>query len=90
MPDFTALITVGIILIMLGFFLIAIGMMRQVRESENLEGERGQEIKKEKVKGGGVILIGPVPIVFGTDKKYALLLMILAIALMLLSIIFLK
>ena len=89
MPDWTFLIAAGIALIMLGFFLVATGMMRYVRESAGLE-DRGQEPKDEKIKGGGVILIGPVPVVFGTDKRYALLLMILAIVFMLLAIIFLK
>ena len=41
--------------------------------------------KKREVRGGGVILIGPIPIVFG-DSKYAFWSLILAIILMLLSI----
>ena len=89
MPDWSFLIAAGIVLIILGFFLVAIGMMRSARESAGLE-DRGQETRDEKIKGGGVILIGPVPVVFGTDKRYALLLVILAIVLMLLAIIFLK
>ena len=89
MPDWSFLIAAGIVLIILGFFLVATGMMRSVRESAGLE-DRSQETREVKVKGGGVILIGPVPIVFGTDKRYALLLMILAIVFMLLAIIFLK
>ena len=89
MPDWTLLIAAGMMLIILGFFLVAIGMVRSVRESASLE-DRSQETRDEKIKGGGVILIGPVPVVFGTDKRYALLLVILAIVLMLLSIIFLK
>lgn len=79
MPDFAFLVTIGIMLIILGFFFIILGMMR-AKESA------GEEITQEKVKGGGVILIGPVPIVFGTDKRYALLLMILAIVLMVLAV----
>ncbi len=86
MPDWSFLILMGITLIILGFFLEVFGMMRSVRESE----EEGYPHYKEKVKGGGVILIGPVPVIFGTDKKYALLLMILAIIIMLLAIVFLK
>ncbi len=88
MPDWSFLIAAGILLIVLGFFLIAFGMMRSALEN----GEKGaeQETGEKRVKGGGVILIGPIPIVFGTDKKYALILMILAIVLMLLAIIFLK
>ncbi len=88
MPDWSFLIAAGILLIVLGFFLIAFGMMRSAQESEERDTEH--EIGKKRVKGGGVILIGPIPIVFGTDKKYALILMILAIVLMLLAIIFLK
>ncbi|MBE8538636.1 DUF131 domain-containing protein [Geoglobus acetivorans] len=42
--------------------------------------------KKEKVKAGGVVLIGPIPIVFG-DSKYATYALILTLVIMLLSII---
>jgi len=35
----------------------------------------------EETKGGGIILIGPFPIVFGTDRKTVKSLIILAIAL---------
>ena len=92
MPDWNILIAVGLILIILGFFLAASGMMRAAKETAGSEGGSiiPGEIKEEKIKGGGVILIGPVPVVFGTDKRYALILIILAIVLMLLSIIFLK
>ena len=36
---------------------------------------------KAKVKGGGAIIIGPVPIVFGTDKESLRTALLLAIAL---------
>jgi uncharacterized protein (TIGR00304 family) len=89
MPDWAFLITAGSILIILGFLLVAYGMMG--KESEEPDEERPEGAGKEKkVKGGGVIFIGPVPVVFGTDKKSALLMMILAIVLMLLAITFLK
>lgn len=90
MPDWTFMISIGIILIMLGFFLIAFGMMRSVESAALEDRITTDREKKERVKGGGVILIGPVPVVFGTDKRYALLLMLLAIVFMLLAIIFLK
>ncbi len=91
MSDWSFLITAGIILLMLGFFLIIISMMR--KESEKLESKmypEDHEYKERRVKGGGVILIGPIPIVFGSDKRSALIAMILAIVLMLLSIFFLR
>jgi uncharacterized protein (TIGR00304 family) len=49
--------------------------------------ERSEIEKKTEVKGGGVILIGPIPIVFG-DSRIALYVLMLTIALMVLSIIF--
>lgn len=78
MPDWFFLVTIGIILIIVGFFMLAFGTMRPVHEVN----------REEKVKGGGVILIGPVPVVFGSDKRYALIAMLLAIVLMILVIIF--
>lgn len=92
MPDWAFIITAGIILLLLGFLLVAIGMMRSVKENEEPEEQLSphREVREEKVKGGGVILIGPIPIVFGTDKRFALVAMVLAIVLMLLAIIFLK
>lgn len=89
MIDWTYLITLGSFMILLGFLMVTFGMVRQVLENAT-HGEKipGQEIIDGKVKGAGVIMIGPVPIVFGTDKKYAALLMILAIVIMLLAIMF--
>jgi uncharacterized protein (TIGR00304 family) len=41
--------------------------------------------KKTSLKGGGVVLIGPIPIVFGSSWKIALILMIVAIILILVA-----
>ncbi len=38
-------------------------------------------------RGGGLIMIGPVPIVFGTDKQSARVLMLLGIVLMFLLVV---
>ena len=35
-----------------------------------------------KVRGGGVVMIGPVPIIFGTDKQSTRMLVLLGIILM--------
>ncbi len=43
--------------------------------------------ERAKVRGGGVILIGPIPIVFG-ESRFAVYALILAIILMILSIVF--
>jgi uncharacterized protein (TIGR00304 family) len=37
--------------------------------------------KKGKVQGAGVIMIGPIPIIFGTDKKSVKTVLALALAL---------
>ncbi len=38
-------------------------------------------VKKGKVRGAGVIMIGPIPIIFGTDKKSVKTVLALALAL---------
>ena len=43
--------------------------------------------RKDEVRGGGAIIIGPVPIVFGTDKESLRTVLLLAIALTVLLII---
>jgi uncharacterized membrane protein len=44
--------------------------------------------EKPEVKGGGVILIGPFPIVFGSSWRIAILLMLMAIILIVLVVLF--
>lgn len=87
MTDPAFLITCGMILIFMGFIILAAGMMRSKIGEER---SPDQGIKEEKVKGGGVILIGPVPIVFGYDKRYAIIAMVLAIIIMALAIVFMR
>jgi uncharacterized protein (TIGR00304 family) len=41
------------------------------------------ESSKTKVRGGGVVLIGPIPIVFGTSWKMTVIVLILAILVLL-------
>ena len=41
---------------------------------------------ESKIKAGGVIMLGPIPIIFGSDKESAKTATILAIILMLLSL----
>jgi uncharacterized protein (TIGR00304 family) len=38
-------------------------------------------VKKGKVKGGGAMIIGPVPIIFGTDEKSLKTVLLLSLAL---------
>ncbi len=81
---------IAIILIILGIFIVLKGLREDygyhIEEYEKRR-EEEREVKKE-VKAGGVILIGPIPIVFG-DSKYATLALVLTIILMLLVFAFL-
>jgi len=70
MPD---LVLFGIAIIFAGFLVVLLGMITSGMSSE--EGERME------VRGGGVILIGPIPIVFGSDAKWASIAIVLAIIL---------
>jgi len=67
------LIVAGVAMIFIGFLLVFIGTLMTATSGE------------ADVEGGGVIMIGPIPIVFGTQRG-ATLAMILAIILMLLWI----
>lgn len=66
-------IFIAIILFMIGFSSNFSSDDLNVRKKDI-----NQTNKKTSVKGGGVILIGPIPIVFGTNWKITLMLMVLA------------
>lgn len=79
---------VGAILVIFGLLLIFLGLTdRNVKKRfESFEVEKkDEEEKKTDVKAGGVVIVGPIPIVFG-DSKYAFYTLLLATILMLLLI----
>ncbi len=67
------LVLVGIAIIVAGFFVV---FLATFAGASSEEGER-----RGNVKGGGVILIGPIPIVFGSDARWASVAIVLAILL---------
>jgi len=81
--DAAELYSLGIILVFVGIavFIIALALLI-IRASD----------QKGKVKGGGAIIIGFIPIVFGTDKesvkKILLLSIVLVIVLAVVSILY--
>ena len=90
------LMYVGFLLIFLGMIMMVIGLLfpilsarrryEKIREIRpHIEPRRIEERKRE-VEAGGVIIIGPFPIAFGTSKKMVKSLLILSIILMLLAI----
>lgn len=93
---------IGDLLIIAGFILLIYGLLLVLKSgfsSQNGFGEKqgntefpGCENPVEErahVSGGGVIMIGPIPIVFGSDKSGAEVAMKLAIVLIFLYIILL-
>jgi uncharacterized protein (TIGR00304 family) len=83
------LIPLGILLIIIGslfiFLEIFFNIIKEKREEPEKEEETRRKKTKTKVGGGGVVLIGPIPILFGTDRKFLIIAVILAIILMLIS-----
>jgi len=69
--DAAVLYTLGLVLVFVGVAVIIIAVVLL-----SVSGAR-----KGKVKGGGAILIGPIPIVFGTDKKSLKTVLMLSLAL---------
>jgi len=76
----TELITLGILITFIGFFIIFFTIIYSIFKSAG-KGE-------VKAEGGGVIIIGPIPIVFGSSQKVAKIVMILAIVLLIVTILF--
>ncbi len=70
------LVLAGVVVIVLGIGLVFASIVMSTKK----EGGRAE--------GGGVVLIGPIPIVFGSDAKWATVAVVLAIVLMLISLIF--
>jgi len=66
------LVGLGIALILVGFILAFLALIAVA-----IRGAKG----RGEVSGGGVVLIGPIPIIFGTDKDSVKILVILAIVL---------
>ena len=69
----------GFIFIFIAIVLFMFGFTTSVEPGEF------QPRKKTTVKGGGVVLIGSIPIVFGSNWKIALILMIITILLSLIA-----
>jgi len=74
------LITLGILITFVGFFIVFFAVIYGIFKSSS-KGEA-------KAEGGGVIIIGPIPIVFGSSQKVAKIVMILAIILLIVAILF--
>jgi uncharacterized protein (TIGR00304 family) len=70
------LVFFGLALVLVGFGIVALALLGSGKD------------ERSEVKGAGVIMVGPIPIVFGSDYKWASVAIGLAIALVLLGILF--
>ena len=77
MADAGALYALGITLIFTGVLIIMLAVLLLSVLSA----------KKGRVKGGGAIIIGPIPIIFGTDKKSLKTVLLLSLALTVLLVV---
>jgi uncharacterized protein (TIGR00304 family) len=68
------LLLIGLAMILAGFVVVFLAMVRSGKSSE---GER----RETQVRGGGVIMIGPIPVIFGSDAKWTSIAVVLAIVL---------
>jgi uncharacterized protein (TIGR00304 family) len=76
--DSSALFGLGSALIFAGIVIIFVAIILLLISSIKGEG---------KVKGSGVIIVGPVPMIFGTDKQSIKIILLLSITLTILLII---
>ena len=79
------LITLGFLIVLIGMLVILAGVFTLAYQSWKTSGEGGVEKPETTVRGGGVIMIGPIPIIFGSDMGAVKLAVIMAIVVMLLA-----
>lgn len=70
---------------MLGFAMMALGIILAMLGAF-LAATRSGEGKAE---AGGVVMVGPIPVVFGTSKKAAKVALLMALAMLILTLLFL-
>ena len=78
------LITLGFLIVFIGVLVILAGVFSMAYQSWKTGGS-SVEKPETSVRGGGVIMIGPIPIIFGSDVGAVKVVIILAIVLMILA-----
>lgn len=74
-----SLAEIGFILVIFGFILAFVAVVLLAAKSKE---------NSNRTRGGGVLLIGPIPIIFGTDRESVKVLVLLAIVLMIIVLAF--
>lgn len=76
------LITLGFLLVFIGMLVILAGVFSMTYQAWK---SGGMEKPETDVRGGGIVMIGPIPIIFGTDVGALKFVVILAIVLMVIA-----
>jgi len=74
---FLLLVFTGVLLMIIGFLLLVLSSFI----------ETASRAEESRVEAGGVIIVGPIPLVLATSTRIALILLILAIILTVLAIV---
>jgi uncharacterized protein (TIGR00304 family) len=80
----TVFYALGAVLVVAGIVVIVAAIIAASTRGAGKNKEEGEG----RVKAAGVIMIGPIPIIFGTDKKSVKTVLALALALVIAAIIF--
>jgi len=76
----------GFIFIFIAILLFMFGFTSIVESNKfQADYDAYQSSRKTSIKGGGVVLIGPIPIVFGSNWKIAAILMILSVCIIIIA-----
>jgi len=80
----------GMFFIFLSFMFFAFGMVERVKEEmtgySEISGE--EKFAEKKIEGGGIVFIGPFPVIFGTSPRAVQILIVIAIILVILTMLF--
>jgi uncharacterized protein (TIGR00304 family) len=70
-------------LILVGMGILLAGLLVLVLAASS----GGSEGDRTRVRGGGVVMIGPIPIIFGSDARWASVAIVLAVVLILVALV---
>jgi Protein of unknown function DUF131. len=76
------LLLLGILMIISGIMILMLDSIMRERRYEEMEETVMPAERRTDIKGGAVVMIGPLPVVIGSDQRMAAVLMVLAITLM--------
>jgi uncharacterized protein (TIGR00304 family) len=81
--EMLSIILIGFMIVLIGFIILIMATFYEMLRRKGFE----KPEEKREVEAGGVVIIGPFPIIFGTSQRIARITMILAIIILLLAII---